>query len=260
MSSVSVLWIDARLRDTCNNLCQSVMGIYDIHIISSYSNLSDSVVGVRPRLIIFDFDFPDLAGLCALQRTKRAYNGVPVLMLTNEHSENLAVWALRTRVWDYLVKPFSSEILLERISLLQGRQHVVRDDQTRVNFMPIPPIPVESRFRNQIDAEQTSRAACAYVETHLHEKILIETVAQICGMSRFEFSRAFKREHGMTFRNYVIDCRLKRAAAMLCQTTSTITDVAFSVGFQDLSNFSRLFRRTMGHAPREYRLLHQVES
>lgn len=255
MESADILWVDARLRPTSDDLLQDIKNYYNIDVISINSDIICNSSNTPPKLIIFDFDFPDLDGLHALQQTKQAYNGVPVLMLTREHSENLAVWALRTRVWDYLVKPFQGDVLLDRIKLLYAEQPDENDDRARTNFMPIPPIPMESRFRNQINTAQNFKTTCSYVETHLHEKIQEETVAQLCGMSCSEFSRAFKRDQGTTFRDYLVNSRVQRAANMLSKTNCSVTDAAFSVGFRDLSHFARLFRRTMGCSPREYRVL-----
>ncbi len=251
MKNFSVLWFDWRLDSTPEKLIQSVKDICDIKIIRSHEDINIATKA-PPSLIIFNFDFPDLSGLHCLQNTKRAFSSVPVLMLTEEHSENLAVWALRTRVWDYLVKPLAVEVLLERIRLLLPKQGIENHSRERVNFMPTPPIPMESRFRNNRCFTECSLIACAYIDNHLHEKISAETVAQLCGLSRCEFSRAFKREHGLTFRDYVIELRIRRAARMLSQTSSSITDIAFSLGFRDLSHFARLFRRVMGCVPREY--------
>ncbi len=255
IKSGRVLWIDACLRHSSDSLLSSLKHFCDIEIVidGSRPNIANSLKKTSPALIIFDFDLPDLTGLKNLQEIKKNHSSIPVLMLTNEHSENLAVWALRTRVWDYLVKPFSVEILLDRIRLLL-RERVDKNIRVRANFMSPPPIPVESRFRNRIDSDQVTQITSSYVKDHLHEKIQEETVAQLCGMSRYVFSRAFKRNQGITFRNYVIHCRLQKAATMLRKTSCTVTDIAFSVGFNDLSHFGQLFRRTMKCTPLEYRL------
>jgi len=242
MESARVLWINACLHHSTDELIQAVKRVNDLEIvsISNRSEISRSLAKASLSLIIFDFDFPDLTGLQYLQRIKRTYNNVPILMLTNEHSENLAI-------------PVKG--LLDRIKLLHD-ERFDKNDRKRVNFMPVPLIPVESRFRNHNDTAHDLKVACTYIENHIHEKISEQIVAQLCGMNRCEFSRAFKHHHGITFRNYIIDCRLQRAASMLRETTSTVTDVAFSVGFNDLSHFAQLFRRNMHCTPTKYRTLH----
>ncbi|NIO38745.1 MAG: response regulator, partial [Burkholderiales bacterium] len=56
-------------------------------------------------LVCFNFDYPDRRGLRFVRQAKIDHPSLPVVMLTVQHSEALAIWAFRTKVWDYLVKP-----------------------------------------------------------------------------------------------------------------------------------------------------------
>ena len=72
-------------------------------------------------------------------------------------------------------------------------------------------------------------------------------------MSRYQFSRMFHAEQGVTFRDHLLSMRLLRAADMLSRTQAPITDVALCSGFQDLSHFARQFRRHNGCSPSAFR-------
>lgn len=72
-------------------------------------------------------------------------------------------------------------------------------------------------------------------------------------MDPFAFSRAFRREQGTTFRDYLMRLRIESAAAQLRTGDKSIVDVGCSVGFNDPSQFARLFRRHMGVSPKAYR-------
>ena len=72
-------------------------------------------------------------------------------------------------------------------------------------------------------------------------------------MDPFAFSRAFRREQGTTFRDYLMRLRIESAAAQLRTSDKSIVDVGCSVGFNDPSQFARLFRRHMGVTPTAYR-------
>ena len=82
---------------------------------------------------------------------------------------------------------------------------------------------------------------------------LTELAASV-GLSPFHFLRLFKRETGVTPHRFLIQTRIRRAIALLRETSRPVTDIAFDVGFGDLSNFINAFRREVGVSPRKYRL------
>lgn len=251
--STMVLWVDARLDTAQPPQCGGLEERCRLHVTSDLVRVSATIETVQPDVVVFDFDYPDRTGLQALGRAKQAHGSVPFLMVTEHHYENLAVWALRCRVWDYLTRPVAESELTARIELLSRARNDRGGDSERENLMPLPLIPVEARVDGRGGHAHATAPALSYVENHLHEKIAETTVAQLCGMDRYRFSRAFKREHGVTFREYLLKARLTRAIGMLSHTQATVTDVAFSVGFQDLSYFASLFRRNTGLVPSEYR-------
>ena len=75
---------------------------------------------VAPQILCFEYDYPDLKGLRTLQKTKHQFPSLPVLMVTEYHSESLAVWAFRAGIWDYLVKPVAVEDILCRLDILSN--------------------------------------------------------------------------------------------------------------------------------------------
>jgi AraC-like DNA-binding protein len=87
------------------------------------------------------------------------------------------------------------------------------------------------------------------VEKNYHAKITSEEAARLCGMSPFRFGRAFKDAFGMAFRDYVVRVRLEEAGRLLQNPQMSVTEVAYAVGFNDLSYFSRVFKRHFGVSP-----------
>ena len=86
-----------------------------------------------------------------------------------------------------------------------------------------------------------------------HEAIDLERVAGEAGLSPFHFLRVFADVLGVTPHQYLVRSRLRHAARLLADDARAITDVALDVGFGDLSNFVRTFRRAAGVSPREFR-------
>jgi len=199
-------------------------------------------------LVCFDFDYPDRQGLRLVRSAKIAQPSLPFLMLTVQHSEALAIWAFRTKCWDYLVKPVPKREA-ERCLAALSRVLDHRSSQTPRSTASQPDrIPDEISFTPK--PEDCSLApAVYYIEQNFRSRVRSDDVAARCGLSPFRFSRLFKETFGLTFRDYLIDYRLKEAYRLLENPTVTVADVAFAVGFHDPSYFTRIFKQRLGIAP-----------
>jgi AraC-like DNA-binding protein len=101
----------------------------------------------------------------------------------------------------------------------------------------------------------TIRRVRQYIETHLDEKVSLQTLASVAGLSMFHFARAFKQSEGVTPHDYLIQCRVRRTMELLAGTDLPISEVAASAGFSDQSHCVRRFRERVGVCPRVYRRL-----
>jgi AraC family transcriptional regulator len=95
--------------------------------------------------------------------------------------------------------------------------------------------------------------AALWIDANAHEPIDLESTAREFGLSPFHFLRLFARVLGVTPHQYLIRSRLRRAARLLAENPRPITEVAFDVGFGDLSNFVRTFHRATTVSPRSFR-------
>jgi len=95
--------------------------------------------------------------------------------------------------------------------------------------------------------------AALWLDAHSHEPIDLESTASEAGLSSFYFLRLFANVLGVTPHQYLVRCRLRHAARLLADDSRSITDIAYDVGFRDLSNFVRTFRRAAGVSPRAFR-------
>lgn len=98
-----------------------------------------------------------------------------------------------------------------------------------------------------------AHAAAQAIEVRYAEALTLESLAALVATSPYHFLRLFRRELGLTPHQYVIRTRLRHALRLLRTTTLSVTEVAFEVGFTDLSNFMRTFRRHVGTTPDAYR-------
>jgi AraC-like DNA-binding protein len=95
--------------------------------------------------------------------------------------------------------------------------------------------------------------AALWIDTYAHEPLSLEQMAREARLSPFHFLRLFAKVLGVTPHQYLVRSRVRRAARLLADDERSITDVALDVGFEDLSNFVRTFRRAAGVSPRRFR-------
>jgi AraC family transcriptional regulator len=91
----------------------------------------------------------------------------------------------------------------------------------------------------------------------LDQKIGLQELADLVGISRFHFTRAFKVSFGLPPHKYLLNLRLRKAADLLRTTNLPITSIALSVGFSCSSEFARAFKDAMAYSPREFRQCHR---
>lgn len=92
-----------------------------------------------------------------------------------------------------------------------------------------------------------------FIDQNYKDEIRLTQVADIAGMSPSAFSRFFKLHTGRNLSEYVIDLRLGYACRMLVDSTHSIAEIGFSCGFNNLSNFNRIFKKRKGCSPSEFR-------
>jgi AraC-like DNA-binding protein len=95
--------------------------------------------------------------------------------------------------------------------------------------------------------------AVGYVDDRYSEELSLPDIARHFGLNPSYFSRLFARHTGMPLFSYVNRIRIQKSCILLKRSGLTILEIAFTVGYNNLSHFNRYFRRIMGESPREYR-------
>lgn len=92
-----------------------------------------------------------------------------------------------------------------------------------------------------------------YIGEHYAEDIKLEYLSNLAGMTITSFCRFFKLRTGKSIIDYLVDVRIGNAAQMLANTTHAIIEISFECGFNNRSNFNRLFKKKKGCSPKEFR-------
>jgi AraC-like DNA-binding protein len=249
---ISLLWVDltrsvreAALPPVFGELCD----VYPCHGAETV-DAALRRIRMEPNAVCFDFDYPDQRGLLEMQAAKIRFPHLPMLMVTLQHSESLAVWAFRSALWDYLVKPVSRTELEHCVASLRKLLGSRARQARRAPISTLRHFPDEA-----VSARQTTAArlmpAINYVAKNFRERIQSEQVARLCSMSPMYFSRKFKETFNIGFREYVVCYRIQEAFRILQHPGASVTDVCYTVGFNDPSYFTRTFKRYYGFLPSE---------
>ena len=110
--------------------------------------------------------------------------------------------------------------------------------------------------REHISARDRRRIedAVRHIESNYDQPCPLQALSELAGLSRFRFARVFSAIVGESPNQYLINTRVRAAADRLTTTTAPIAQIAFDVGFNDISHFYARFRDAFGCAPRQWRL------
>jgi YesN/AraC family two-component response regulator len=195
-------------------------------------------------LLLLDYVMPNRSGLEVLRAVRRHWPWIPVVIITGFGSEDVAIHALRAGARDYLRKP---------IDVDQLRQTVVALTAKRAPGTPPGAETLMAASHSPRPIHRGIARALEYASGHCTEFITLSQVARQASLSKFHFCRLFHREMGLSFRQYLHGLRVRRARALLADPNLSVTEVAYAAGFNDLSNFDKVFRKIVGISPRAYR-------
>jgi YesN/AraC family two-component response regulator len=256
MSLFNAIWIDLTGKPFPSECYRKLTGQCDIQYLKDTTVTASLIRKFSPGLLCFEIDAPDSECLHMIRQAKLQYSALPILLITEYHSEELAIWALRMRLWEYFVKPVTPEQILELIQIISRLPKTAARRNIQTEYFPLSPIPIEVR-RSKLELECKKECwtyqAVSYIEKHYAEKIREIDVAGICGLQSVRFSLLFKKEQGITFQKYLIQRRIQKAVELLKVPSEKVTHAAGAVGFNDLSDFARIFKQYIGISPSKYR-------
>jgi YesN/AraC family two-component response regulator len=251
----SMLWLDLTIYGSKLEQYTLLKKYCDMHMhsIVKAEIFSNQAVDV----IVLEYDYPVKQSLETLTNLKSEHPSIPIIMLTEQHSEELAVWAFRARAWDFFVKPLAQDKLLASVDAILEIKNKYKSREERVAVTPPNIKPMDTRFRDINEEYLAIAPALSFLDSNYQKKVSENTLASLCGMNPFRFSRCFKKEIGITLQEYLVRLRIREALRLLDNPNASITDIAFTVGFNDTSYFSRTFKKYMNYSPSAFRSIQQ---
>lgn len=122
---------------------------------------------------------------------------------------------------------------------LQDKYHLLASK----SFANVKNTPESKRVRNVEE----------YIDANYKKEIRLKSLSDIAGMTPAAFSRFFRMRTGKTVSDYIIDIRLGHAARLLVDTTTNVAEICYECGFNNISNFNRIFKKKKGCSPTAFR-------
>ncbi len=199
-----------------------------------------------PDLIITDVMMPKMDGyeLTRKLRTNQVTNHIPIIMLTAKAAESDKLEGLETGVDAFLIKPFSTKELGIRVrKLIEIRDKLIKQIGAKAVLNPSE-ISVSS-----MDQQFLKRMHDIIEENMGNEDFGVEVLAEQIGISKRQLQRKLKTLIDCTPIQCIRIMRLKRAKQLLEQNAGNVTEIAFSVGYGDVTAFSRAFKEEFDILP-----------
>lgn len=205
-----------------------------------------------PDVIISDLMMPLMDGLelCRAVKTDLRTDHIPVILLTAKAALEDRLEGLEQGADDYMAKPFDTEELKIRVkNLLKQRQLLQQKYSQNTASLYVP-----METTNVVSAhEQFLQRTNAILEENLSESsFTIEQFAADMGITSVQLRRKLKAITGQTGIEYLRNYRLEKAASLLQNKAGTVSEIAYLVGFESLSYFSKVFQERFGKKPSEW--------
>lgn len=212
-------------------------------------------INAIPDIIISDIMMPGMNGreLCEKIKKDERTSHIPVILLTALSSNENIKEGLLKGADDYITKPFDIDILQTKIdNLFLLRKSLIEKYSKQIMLKP-------SNVEVKTLDEKFLEKALKITENYIDDPDLnIDKFVSQMGVSRMQLYRKLSALTNMTVKEFVNDIRLKRAEQMLSEKRITVSEVAYSVGFNDLSYFGKCFKKKYGMSPSEYNQKHIV--
>ncbi len=210
-----------------------------------------------PDLIVSDVMMPVMNGLEFCQQVKKddISSHIPVILLTARALEKHQIEGYESGADAYITKPFSPELLLARIDNLLHSRHQLKDlwGMKPITEPSVTPPQDSSVTTTPIEDAFISRFKKIVEERLSDSNLSVEDLAADMGLSRVQLYRKVKALTGSSPVDLLRKARLAQAQKLLQETTLSVSEIAYQVGFASPSYFTKCYKDEFGTVPGEAR-------
>lgn len=208
----------------------------------------EAAIALIPDIIISDWMMPEMDGIALCERLKsdERTSHIPVIILTALATSDARFQGLKTGADDYLTKPFDNLELHIRIRNLIENRKRLRERFSKELLLGPRKVPVTSMDEKFLEKVMDT------IETFMGDPDFnMEKFGQEVGLSRMQLHRKLKALTGESPGDFFRSMRLQRARKLLEAKAGNVSEIAYQVGFNNLSYFSKCYREQFNMAPNE---------
>jgi len=235
--------------DVRHFICSHFNTQYKVHQAINGEDGWKKALELVPDIIISDIIMPTLNGyeLCKRLKNDERTSHIPIILLTAMHSKEHEIKGLTQGADDYITKPFDLLVLQAKVENILSIRESLKEKY--VSTMVLEPTNI---VLSSPDEKFLKRVIDVVEENIADSELDIENFALKVGVSRMQLYRKLHALTNMTVKEFIRDIRLKRAVQLLEQGNFNISEIAYKVGFKDLSHFRKCFKREYGMSATEY--------
>ncbi|MFZ4399673.1 MAG: response regulator [Bacteroidales bacterium] len=222
---------------------------YHISLASDGNEGLLAAINIKPDLVITDVMMLKMDGIefCQKLKSNSKTNHIPVIMLTALTTLEDKIYGLKNGADEYMEKPFRTKELIARINNLISQRKFLKDLFTKELKLEPKAIAISSS-----DATFVQKLI-NIIENNIDNPDLdVEVLASEAALSRSQLHRKITTISGQSASNFIRIIRIKRAAQMIQLKSGNISEIMYSVGFNNLSYFSKSFKEVYQMTPSEY--------
>jgi DNA-binding response OmpR family regulator/nitrogen-specific signal transduction histidine kinase len=229
-------------------ICETVQHQYQVIEAANGKEGFEKAIAEIPDVIVSDVMMPLMDGFAMTERLKKdeRTSHIPVILLTAKAGQQHKLEGLETGADDYLLKPFDAKELVTRIKNLVNQRKLLRKKFAGEILLKPSEVTVNSADENFLNRVMKA------IEANMQEEDFgVEQLAREVAMSRSQLHRKLVALTGQSPNKVLRNTRLLRAKELLTKKTATPSEVAYQVGFNSHTYFSKCFKEEFGISPGE---------
>lgn len=246
MQTPQILIVEDEL--VTRNTLKSIFEAEGYHVLEANNGdeMHHILASQRVDLVIMDINLPGKNGLL-LAREIREKGEMGLIFLTGRDNDVDRILGLEIGADDYITKPFDISLLKAKVDNLISIRESFKAKYANEFILQPKNITISS------PDERFLQKAIDAVEKYISDSELdIDKFSLEVGVSRMQLYRKLEALTGMTVKEFIRSIRLKRAAQLLVQKKLNVSEVAYAVGFKDISHFRKCFHQEFGMSATEY--------
>ncbi len=203
----------------------------------------------KPDIIFMDIEMPGINGIAAAQRILSQLPECKLLFVTAYSLFNYAYQAVKLGAYDYILKPVNPE------DLISTMRRLIAQNETEEQLEKTPAVTDETEEGPVSDKMHLlMENVKQYLQNnYMLYSISLDSISEVIHINASYFSMMFKKYFGVNFVDYLTEIRINAARELLADPFLTTAEVGMMAGYENPNYFTRVFKKSTGMTPTEYR-------